>query len=442
LLSPSGFLLFSSFFPRFAMNRKEFLKRLISAAGGLTATASLKGSDFRGLLSGPAENEEMFWKLIRDQFVLDPGWTYLNFGGLGSCPLPVMNSFWEWTRSEEMAPSAGHDEKLWWEVKEKLAGLLGTKCRKEDLALVSTATEALNEIINGLPLKSGDEVITSTHEHVAVNVGLLNRMQRDGIVIRLFEPDRKTGLGNVDRISRLINNRTKLILVSHVTCTTGQLFPAKEISVLARDKGIWFALDGAQAPVCVPFDIVDCGVDFYACSTHKWIMGPKRTGFLYVRQGLLDILRPLSVGAGSAERNDIRKNELALHPTAQRYEYGTQNDALFFALGTALDFVRTIGPSRIWAHNHTLAERFYSGLREIQGVEIVSPEEEAYRTAMISFRMKTHDFRKVNEHVAKDRIRVRTVTEGNMDCVRVSFHICNHEGEVTRLLDSLSRLAA
>jgi selenocysteine lyase/cysteine desulfurase len=424
------------------MNRKEFLKRVVAVAGGLTATTSLRGADFRELLSEPVESEDMYWKLVRDQFVLDPGWTYLNFGGLGSCPLPVLNSLSEWTRAEEMAPSAGHDQKLWWEVKGKLAGLLGKNCRKEDLALVSTATEALNHIINGLPLKSGDEVITSTHEHVAVNVGLLNRMQRDGIVIRLFEPDRKNGLGNVDRISRLINNRTKLILVSHVTCTTGQLLPAKEISTLAREKGIWFALDGAQAPVCVPFDIVDCGVDFYACSTHKWVMGPKRTGFLYVRQGLLDTLRPMTVGSGSAERNDIRKNELALHPTAQRYEYGTQNDALFFALGTALDFVRTVGPARIWQHNHALAEGFYRGLREIPAVEIVSPEEEAYRTAMISFRMKTYDYRKIEQHVAKDNIRVRTVAEGNMDCVRVSFHICNHEGEVTKILDSLSHLAA
>ena len=103
--------------------------------------------------------------------MLDPGWSYLNFGGLGTCPMPVLNSFWEWTRAEERAPVAGHDEKLWWDVKERLARLLGPSCRKEDLALISCATEGLNAIINGLPLKKGDEVITSTHEHVAVNVG-------------------------------------------------------------------------------------------------------------------------------------------------------------------------------------------------------------------------------------------------------------------------------
>jgi selenocysteine lyase/cysteine desulfurase len=226
-----------------------------------------------------------------------------------------------------------------------------------------------------------------------------------------------------------------------VTCTTGQCFPIKEISRLARDRGVWLALDGAQAPVCVPFDIVDCGVDFYACSTHKWVMGPKRTGFLYVRQGLLDTLRPITVGMGTADRLDVQKNELTLHPTAQRYEYGTQNDALFFALGTAIDFVQAIGPERIWRYNRAMAERFYRSLKEMPGVEIVSPEEEAYRSAMISFRMRAHDFRKVNEHLNKDSIRVRTVTEGGANCIRVSFHICNHDGEVTKILDSLKKLA-
>jgi len=424
------------------MNRKEFLRGVTAIVGSLAFTKELKPADFRGLLEGAAaESEDYFWKLVRDQFVLDPEWIYLNFGGLGSCPLPVLNSLWEWTRSEERAPSAGHDAKLWSGVKEKLAKLLGKNCRKEDLALISTTTEGINMIINGLPLKKGDEVITSTHEHVALNTGLLNRMQRDGIVIRLFEPDMKSGLGNVERIARLINDRTRLIFISHVTCTTGQRFPEKEISKLARERGVWFALDGAQAPVCVPFDIVDCGVDFYACSTHKWIMGPKRTGFLYVRQGLLDNLRPLAVGGGSSERYDINKNELVLHPTAQRYEYGTQNDALFFALGTAIDFIQTIGLDRIWRYNRAMAERFYRGLKEIPGIEILSPEEEAYRSAMIGFRMKTHDFRKINDHLASDRIRVRTVAEGGLNSIRVSFHICNHDGEVTKILQSLKKLA-
>jgi selenocysteine lyase/cysteine desulfurase len=424
------------------MKRKDFFKGTAAILGSLAITKSLKPAELGRLLQSAAgDDEDYFWKLVRDQFILDPDWTYLNFGGLGSCPLPVLKSYDEWSRSEERAPSAGHNEKEWSNVKDKLAAVLGKSCRKEDLGLIDCATEGINMIINGLPLKKGDEVITSTHEHVALHTGLLNRMQRDGIVIRIFEPDRASGQANLDRIAALITPRTRLIFVSHVTCTTGQRFPDKEIAALARSKGIWFAMDGAQAPVCVPFDIAEAGPDFYTCSTHKWLMGPKRTGFIYVRKEMLDVLRPLTVGAGSNKGYDIRKMEFAFHPTVQRFEFGTQNDALFFALGKAIDFVTTIGTDRIWKHNHALAERFYSGLKSIPGAEIMSPEEEIYRTAMISFKMKTVDYAKVNEHLAKDKIKVRTVTEGGSNCIRVSFHICNHDAEGAKILDSLKKLA-
>lgn len=422
------------------MNRKEFLGRIAACLGSLAIAPRIAIADFAGLLK-EAANDDEFWKLVRGQFVLDPDLTYFNFAGLGTSPLTVLNSLWEWIRSKERVPNPGHDEKLWWEVKEKLARILGRSCRKEDLALISCATEGINMILNGLPFKKGDEVITTTHEHVALNVALLNRMQRDGIVIRPFEPDLKTGAGNVDRIARLINSRTRLIFISHVTCTTGQRFPAEEIAKLARAKRIWFALDGAQAPLCVPFDIVECGADFYTCSGHKWLMAPKRTGFLYVRQGLLDTLRLVTAGAYSNDRYDLMKNELVLHPTAQRYEYGTQNDALFYAFGTAVDFIQAIGMDRIWNHNRALAQRFYTGIQEIPGVEVLSPAEESYRSAIISFRMKAHDYAKISDHLSKEKIRVRMVSEGGLNCIRVSFHICNHEGEVSKILESLAPLA-
>lgn len=146
------------------MKRKDFFKWTAAFISGLALTRQVKAIDFKHLLEGAStEGEEHFWKLVRDQFILDPGWTYLNFGGLGASPLPVLNSLLEWTQSEERAPNAGHDDKEWWSVKERLARILGKTCRKEDLALISTATEGINMIINGLPLKRGDEVITSTH---------------------------------------------------------------------------------------------------------------------------------------------------------------------------------------------------------------------------------------------------------------------------------------
>jgi selenocysteine lyase/cysteine desulfurase len=424
------------------MKRKDFLKGTGALVGGLALSRKLPAADLSGLLQDAAgRGDEFFWEVIRDQFLLDPGWTYLNFGGLGASPLPVLNSLSEWLRVEEQAPAAGYDAKQWASVKERLAPMLGAKCKPENLGLMGGATEGVATIVNGLELKKGDEVITSTHEHVAVCSSLLNRMQRDEIVIKLFEPDKVRAQGNVDRIAALITPKTRLIIFSHVTCTTGQLFPVKEVSALARSKGIWFALDGAQAPVNVPFDITDIGVDFYTCSTHKWLMGPKRTGFIYVRPGMIDVLRPSTIGGGSSKSYDIFKRELVLHPTAQRFEYGTQNDALFYAMGKACDFVKTIGPERIFKRARGMAEAFYAGLREMPGVEILSPEEEAYRTCMIGFRMKTKTMNEIMDQLGKDKIRARGVGEGGLNSIRISFFLCNRPADVDLALASIKKLA-
>ncbi len=441
------------------MRRKEFLKMTagLAAAGAAgfpfarraagavpfppsPTSPRLPAADLLAQAAA-AGDEEFFWKLLREQFILDPDWIFLNFGGLGSCPLPVIDALVGFLRAEERAPSAGHDEKAWQAVKEKLARALGPACRKEELGLIGGATEGVNVIVNGLPLKRGDEAITSTHEHVAVHSALLNRMQKDGLVIKLFEPDIVRAAGNVERIAKLVTPRTRLILMSHVTCTTGQLFPVRAISDLARAKGIWFALDGAQAPVNAPFDIAETGVDFYTCSTHKWMMGPKRTGFIYARPGTAEALRPQTVGGGSSVRYDAAKGELVLKPTAERFESGTQNDALFYALGTALDLVATIGVERISRRCRPMAERFYKGLGEIPGVERISPEEEACRTLMIGFRMKTRSMADIMSHLAKDRIRARPVGEGGLGSIRVSFYLNNRDEDVTAILDSLKKLA-
>ncbi len=429
------------------MTRKEFLKWNAAILGGMTLPAAARAAGVRRLDAAQAAaaastGDGALWEILREQFLLDPDWTYLNFGGLGACPLPVLESFDRWSRVEEKSPNAGHDEAEWNRVRVKLAALLSPKATADNIGLISGATEGVNMILNGLPLKAGDEVITSTHEHVAINVGLLNRMQRDGIVIRTFEPDRVRAAGNVDRIAALLTPRTRLIAYSHVTCTTGQRFPDKAVSDLARSKGIWFALDGAQAPVNLPFDIVDCGVDFYACSTHKWVMAPKRTGFIYVRDGCFDALRPTVGGGGTAKSFDVAKRELTLQPNAHRFEYGTQNDALFYAMGTAIDYVRAIGVDRIVARCKPMAERFDAGLREIPGVERLSPEEADARTLMIGFRMAKVPFMKINEALAAERIKVRPVTEGGCNSIRVSFFLNNREEDVDRILASLRKIAA
>jgi len=422
------------------MKRRNFFKAIGGLTGGLflntSASTFASTAELKKSCCG-INMDNKFCKLLRKQFLLPQNYTYLNTGGLGASPYMVTNVVQKMMNREESHPNASHNEKDWHQFKEKCAAILGKNVSKDELAFTSTATEGINIIVNGLPLKKKDEIIISTHEHVALKIPLLHRQKNDGIVIKTFEPDLLNAEGNVKRIEKLITKRTRLIFTSHVTCTTGQIMPIKEISRLAKSKGILFALDGAQAVGHMPIDIEEAGVDFYAFSGHKWLMGPKRTGVLYVRKDLLDTVRPITVGAYSTIKSNMENRYLELHPTAQRYEFGTQNDALFYGLAEAMDFVDTIGIPNIQQYNKKLAELFYEAFKNLPGVEMISPAQEKYRSSMISFRMKNLTSDKICNPLERKGIRVRNVSEHNLNGVRVSFHIYNSTADIERLLKEL-----
>jgi selenocysteine lyase/cysteine desulfurase len=443
------------------MRRRRFFSLVGGAVGGLGLAGAAR-ADFSPIPRRPAEGvaelcggaadlkarlqdrpvDEAFWRLVKTQFLFPEGYTYLNTGGLGACPHAVRETVRTRSDQEDARPSAGHDLDDWNRCKAGLAPLLGPGCRPEDLALVSTATEGINIVLNGLPLERGDEVITTTHEHPALNIPLLNLMATRGIRVRTFEPDLVRAAGNTERIERLLGRRTRLIFLSHVTCTTGQVLPIAEIGALARSRGVWFALDGAQALAQVSFDVVAAGVDAYAVSCHKWVLGPRRTGLLYVREGMRETIRPTVVGAYSDDGYDLPAGRLAFQASAQRYEFGTQNEALFYGLEEAVAFLDAIGLERVQARAREQAEAFHTGLREIAGAEVLSPAERNARSAMITFRLRDLPYGEVATRLGRAGFRVRPVGEAGLDAIRISWYLYNGPDEVARVLAAIRSLAA
>lgn len=422
------------------MNRNQFLTTLGTLAGGtFLARPALAGWLPPGKKLSSDPDETSFWKLVREQFLFPEDYSYLNTGGIGAVPLLVLNRVKESMDASEVYPRPGHDHEKWLMAKEICCKLLGEDCMKEELAFTSTATEGINIVINGLDLKQGDEVITSTHEHPALHIPLLNQVKTRGVVIRTFHPDLEHGSGNVQRINDLITRKTRLIFISHVTCTTGQVFPIKEIANMARSKGILFAVDGAQAVGQIPVDLKASGVDCYAFSGHKWTLGPKRTGVLYVSNSKMDDIQPVTVGAYSDDGYDPEAGLLTYHPTAQRFEYGTQNEMLFHGLQEGTEFLLTIGLDRIVDRNRKMAETFYRGLENLPSITILSPKEEKYRSSMITFKSNSHDNSAIASYLSGKRIRVRVVNEANLGGVRVSFHLYNNESDVDKILAELER---
>jgi selenocysteine lyase/cysteine desulfurase len=280
-------------------------------------------------------------------------------------------------------------------------------------------------------------MITTTHEHVGNTVPWLGLLKREGIVVKMFEPSTVSAQENVDRIEKLVTKKTRLISVPHATTTTGQVLPIKALSALAKARGIWLFVDGAQTAGMFPFSLHELGCDAYATSGHKWMLGPKETGLLYVRKDMLDVVQPKIVGAYSSNEFDLAKEKLEFVPTAQRYEYGTVSIPLRFGLGAAINFLQKIGMQNVWKRDQALSTRLFNGLKSIPYVSVLSPESSTERSALVTFKHEKIPFGNLQRHLDTYKLRTRGVGEGGVNALRISTHLYNTPDEVDRALEAV-----
>jgi selenocysteine lyase/cysteine desulfurase len=429
------------------MKRNEFLRFSASAAFGAALFPTLGPS--LGTLPGsptgrdatvagwppPDATEEQFWDFVREQFPLARERAYLNTGGLGASPYGVIDAVKGKMDELEKTCETGHSEELLNGIKKDAGVLLG--CDTAELAFTRNTTEGINIVANGLPLRRGDEIILTTQEHVGNAFTWLALAKREGVELRLFEPSTVSDAENIDRLTRNITKRTRLISIPHALTTTGTLLPVKQIARIAAEKKIWFFVDGAQTAGMIPFNLHDIGCDAYATSGHKWLLGPKETGLLYVRREMLDTIRATFVGAYSGGDFDFLKGTVAFNGAAQRYEYGTVSVPLRVGLGAAIAFIRKIGIERVWKRDRMLADSLVAGLSGIPDIVLLSPARTELRSAMITIMHRTIGHEKLQAHLDTYNLRTRSVTEGGLSALRLSFHLYNSPGEVSRILEAL-----
>lgn len=421
------------------MKRKEFLRYSASTAfGAAWIPRLLPGGPVRGA-SGPwpppDTPEEEYWDFVREQFPLAHDRAYLNTGGLGASPFAVIGAVKAKTDELEKICETGHSEELLNGIKKDAGALLG--CDAEELAFTRNTTEGINIVANGLPLRRGEEVILTSQEHVANAFTWLALARREGIVIRQFVPSTASDGENIRRLEQCITKRTRLISIPHALTTTGTILPVREIARIASDRKIWFFVDGAQTAGMLPFSLHEIGCDAYATSGHKWLLGPKETGLLYVRREMLDTIAARFVGAYSGGDFDLAKGTVSFNPAAQRYEYGTVSIPLRVGLGAAIAFIRTIGIERVWKRDRMLADSLVAGIAGIPAIEILSPSRPEMRTSMVTIQHRSISHEKLQAHLDTYNLRTRSVTEGGLAALRLSFHIYNTPGEVSRVLEAL-----
>ncbi len=382
-----------------------------------------------------ASDDEHFWTVVRAQFPLKTDLTFLNNGTMGPSPYVVIDALTNELQSVERSARYGG----WEDVRPKIAQFIHAAA--EEISLTHNVTEGINIVASGLPLKRGDEVIMTDHEHAGNAVPWLARARRDGIVIRTFTPALHAA-ETLERINALINPKTRAIAVPHISCTIGQVLPAKEICTLGHDKGLWVMFDGAHTPGMLPLDVHDMGCAFFATCGHKWMMGPKGTGFLYVRKELVETLEPVWVGAGVDTGWDVRTGTLAFRTDAHKFDFGTQSSPLFVGLGAAIDFLHHLGIQNITSRNQALAGHLRNGLKSLgDRVEILTPDEPGGYGSLVAFRPHRIEFDKLHKALLEQHhIVTRPVAENGINCNRISTHIYNSFTDVDRFLTTLEKL--
>lgn len=422
--------------------RRTFLKQIGGAALGmgvlpLTSFAgSSANDDFKKQLTA-AKSEDAFWKVVRKQFPLKKSRVYFNNGTMGPSPYPVIETVQKGLL-EVNTDGEYHTSDA---VREKVAAFLNVKT--SEISLTHNTTEGINLMAWGLPLNKGDEVIMTTHEHVGNGAPWLNVAKLKGIKIKTFTPA-LTAQENLDLIDRLITSRTRVIAVPHITCTTGLILPVKEIAKLGKDKNIFVCIDGAHGPGSTVIDLKELGCDFYASNGHKWLMGPLGTGFLYVKEELLDVLQTYHTGAYSADKWELTEQVQQLGnyvPTAHRYDYGTQNPSVYEGLGAAIDFINTVGAKKIAERGRALAKNLQEQLLYLDTkIDVLSSTEAASRGTMIGFKVRNIDLQEFGKKAGENHFRVRLVTESGLNSVRISTHVYNDFDEINRFIDFVKRV--
>ena len=275
-----------------------------------------------------------------DYFLLRKGLTFLNHGSFGSCPKPVFQTYQDWQLRLEEQPVAFLDQERdlitnLSKPRELLAKMFNTS--PQNLVRVTNATTGLNAIARSIALAEGDEILTTDHEYAAVEntweflvrkVGA--KIVRAQITLPLVSKEQF-----FDDLVAQMNERTKILLLSHITSPTALLFPIEDVIDEARRRGIITVIDGAHAPGQIDVDLDALGADFYVGNCHKWLLAPKGAGFLWAHPNWHQKLEPLVISHGWSVKD--RKEDRTAFLDSFEIQ-GTQDPSAWLAVPAAIEF--------------------------------------------------------------------------------------------------------
>ena len=316
--------------------------------------------------------------------------------------------------------------------------------RSHEIILTSGTTHSINLVATGFTdlLHEGDQVIVSALEHHSNIVPWQMLCERTGAELKVI-PISEEGELDMTAYKGLLNERTRLVFVNHVSNALGTINPIREIIDLAHDSGAAVLIDGAQATPHIKPDVRELDCDFYTCSAHK-LCGPTGVGMLYGKEEWLNKLPPYQGGGEMISEVTFEKTTYADLP--HKFEAGTPNVSGVIAFGVALDYMNTIGFDRIAAYEKELLDYATKRLLEIEGLRIYGTSD--HKASVISFNIAGIHPYDIGAIIDKLGIAVRTghhCAQPVMDfyripgTVRASFAFYNTKEEVDVFVEAVKR---
>ncbi len=442
------------------ISRRRFLVSSVAAAASAavvrrSVAAAAPAADVRPGAATPAQS----WAQVREQFDLSPEYMHLGLFYIASHPRPVRQAIEAYRKKLDSNPFLTVERSMFEKPEENLplrtcnaiASYIGGKA--DDVALTQNTTTGLALMYHGLPLKAGDEVLATTHDHFSHHEAIRLAAERTGATWRkipLFDShDTMSADQMVDRIRAAIRPNTRVVGVTWVHSSTGLKLPIRRIAdAIAelnkqRDNRVLLVVDGVHGIGVENRDIVAMGMDAFAAGTHKWIFGPRGTGFVWARPEVWATMRPLVPSFTSFDLFDAWMQGKPPSGPARAAWFAPGGFWAFdhyWALPDAFEFHRSVGYERITNRIHSLNSQMKEGLAKMPNIVLYTPQSSDLSAGIVCFDVKGMQQTEVVKRLLEQHKIIASTTPYAVSYARVAFGIANNEQEVEKTLRAVRAL--
>jgi cysteine desulfurase/selenocysteine lyase len=365
---------------------------------------------------------------------------YLNNASVSLMPTQSIEAMKEFLITyNSIGPDSKESEPF---VNDKLRNVRKTiskiiSCQPDEVVLTQSTTDGINFVANGLSFDDSSNMIIRgmTHEHHSNFYPWIKLQEKISIQNLPIDDD---GFFKLDDLESLVNDKTKLVALSHVLYNTGAIIPVEEIGKILEGK-VPFFIDSAQSIGCIgDIDVSKIKCDFMSFNGSKWLCGPMGTGLFYCKRSSSELLEPKTIGGESAIIYDDSK--LAYKELPDKFQTGFRNYVGIVGLESSANYLLKFGMNNIRKKNQHLSNIFREELSKIPNIILYGPEDPNVRTSIISFNIKGFDSQQVVDKLEKQNIILAVREIMNQKIVRASPHFFNTESQILDVIDKIKKL--